>query len=435
MTKQRGTRIWVVPGTLALLLLAAGNAWTQDVFASNGGASDSGSSTPAVYQDSFSNSCDKSSNSSLNVDGYNPAICEKVTIVSGQECLSNSAETGYALVKQQGNVCYYCEQPVPPAKYRVIVPEDLATAVYQQAKGALYCGRTAADPCYWECYGNVPPVVPTAGVTPMPPDEYGVTGTPPEQTAAQPAPPPPMMQQLSPKSGVQPNCPSASTTTRLWYGGADLVTLDADLSQARAIVTKAKTYTDRNTWDAGTLAIANKYFGTTSTQMQVLMRQSVNNVLSSLDGMPSAEGLIYPTTADLAAIKDPPSANCIAYVRPTSAAPTQIFLCPLFWKQLQTGPDSQAMVLVHEVSHLPAGAGTRDYAYGKDGCNALIFFGTPAGQSLQALVPATIVPAISSLTKEAPPGPYTPSSPMENADSFKYFVYDVANRIIPAAQK
>ena len=79
------------------------------------------------------------------------------------------------LVKKQGNVCYYCEQPVPPAKYRVIVPEDLATAVYQQAKGNLL-RQTAADPCYWECYGNVPPVVPTAGVTPMPPAEFGVTG-------------------------------------------------------------------------------------------------------------------------------------------------------------------------------------------------------------------------------------------------------------------
>jgi hypothetical protein len=160
------------------LLLAAGNAWTQDVFASNGGDSDSasGSSTPPVYQDSFSNNCDKTNNQSLNVDGYNPAICEKLTTPTPQDCLSNPAETGYALVKQQGNACYFCEQPVPPAKYHVIVPEDLATAVYQQAKGALYCGRTAADPCYWECYGNVPPVVPTAGVTPMPPAEFGVTG-------------------------------------------------------------------------------------------------------------------------------------------------------------------------------------------------------------------------------------------------------------------
>jgi hypothetical protein len=93
------------------------------------------------------------------------------------------------------------------------------------------------------------------------------------------------------------------------------------------------------------------------------------------------------------------------------------------------------MVLVHEVSHLPAGAGTRDYAYGKDGCNALIFFGTPAGQTIQTILPATVVPGISSLTKKAPPAPYTPSSPMENADSFKYFVYDVAYRIIPTTQK
>ena len=54
----------------------------------------------------------------------------------------------------------------------MIVPEDIANAVYQPAKGALYCGGTEADPCYWECYGDVQPIIPTAGVTPMPPDEY-----------------------------------------------------------------------------------------------------------------------------------------------------------------------------------------------------------------------------------------------------------------------
>jgi hypothetical protein len=193
MTKQRRIRLWVVPGTLALLLLAAGNAWTQDVFASNGGDSDSGSSTPPVYQDSFSNNCDKTNNQSLNVDGYNPAICDKVTAASGQECLSNPAETGYALVKRQGNVCYFCIQPpLTPAKYRVIVPGDIATAVYQHAMGNLYCGPTAADGCYWECLGNVPPVIPTAGVTPMPPAEYGVTGgtVPGPQNATGEAPAP-----------------------------------------------------------------------------------------------------------------------------------------------------------------------------------------------------------------------------------------------------
>jgi hypothetical protein len=189
MTKQRRTRIWGVAGTLALLLLAAGSAWAQDVFASNGGSdSDSGSNTPPVYQDSFSNSCDKSSNSSLEVGGYNPALCSKMTVPSGQKCYPTGQDT--VLVSQQGNTCYYCDTIQIPAKYKVIVPFDIENAVYQPAKGAIYCNRTEADACYSVCYGNVPPVVPTTGVTRMPPEEYGATGTPPAPSGGNQPPTP-----------------------------------------------------------------------------------------------------------------------------------------------------------------------------------------------------------------------------------------------------
>jgi hypothetical protein len=426
----------VVPGTLALLFYAATSARTHDVFASNGG--DSGSSTPAVYQDSFSNSCDKSSNSSLNVDGYNPAICDKVTGVSGQECLSNPAETGYVLVKKQGNVCYYCEQPVPPGKYRVIVPEDIATAVYQQAKGNLYCGRTAADPCYWECRGNVPPVIPTAGVTPMPPAEYGATGgTPPPPSGGNQPPikPPAVLEQQVPsktklKGTITANvtaCPSLFDLLRApKFTSEEVTDLTNDVATAKATLVIANRYISQPKWTPATVALAEKYFGNASAETQATLRKNVKNVLATLIGIKTATSTIYPTGTEFLAPEV--SDNCLAYVHDPKETIDErdlnkVFLCKAFFALPQTGPDSQPMVLVHEVSHLPGGASTRDYAYGTTDCGALVTFTTTdlgklgAWISQEKLTPKS--PKLVDLTDKAP---------LDNADSFKYFVYDVANQ-------
>jgi peptidyl-Lys metalloendopeptidase len=48
-----------------------------------------------------------------------------------------------------------------------------------------------------------------------------------------------------------------------------------------------------------------------------------------------------------------------------------IHLCPQFWKAGETGADSKPGVLVHEMSHFTAVAGTSDYEYGQSDCKAL----------------------------------------------------------------
>lgn len=59
----------------------------------------------------------------------------------------------------------------------------------------------------------------------------------------------------------------------------------------------------------------------------------------------------------------------IAYTFPDD--PYRIYLCDGFWSSGVTGFDSQMGVLVHEVSHFTAVAGTDDHAYGTTDCKAL----------------------------------------------------------------
>lgn len=54
-----------------------------------------------------------------------------------------------------------------------------------------------------------------------------------------------------------------------------------------------------------------------------------------------------------------------AYVYPTR--PYTIYLCRIFWLAPQTGTDSQAGTLIHEMSHFNTVASTSDYVYGQQG--------------------------------------------------------------------
>ncbi|WP_394828376.1 M35 family metallo-endopeptidase [Pendulispora albinea] len=58
-----------------------------------------------------------------------------------------------------------------------------------------------------------------------------------------------------------------------------------------------------------------------------------------------------------------------AYVYPGS--PYKIYLCGAFWSAPQTGTDSKAGTLVHEMSHFTVVAGTDDHAYGQSACKSL----------------------------------------------------------------
>ena len=61
--------------------------------------------------------------------------------------------------------------------------------------------------------------------------------------------------------------------------------------------------------------------------------------------------------------------NYYAYVYPTQ--PYKIYVCNAFWSAPNTGTDSRAGTLVHEMSHFNVVAGTDDWAYGQTACKKL----------------------------------------------------------------
>jgi peptidyl-Lys metalloendopeptidase len=61
--------------------------------------------------------------------------------------------------------------------------------------------------------------------------------------------------------------------------------------------------------------------------------------------------------------------SAYAYVYPTQ--PYKIYLCNAFWSAPNTGTDSRAGTLIHEMSHFNVVAGTDDNAYGQTACKSL----------------------------------------------------------------
>jgi peptidyl-Lys metalloendopeptidase len=83
-----------------------------------------------------------------------------------------------------------------------------------------------------------------------------------------------------------------------------------------------------------------------------------------------------------------------AYVYPTR--PYEIFVCRAFWSAPNTGTDSRAGTLIHEMSHFNVVAGTDDWAYGQSAAKSL---------------------AISDPTKA-----------LDNADNHEYFAENTPNQ-------
>jgi peptidyl-Lys metalloendopeptidase len=61
--------------------------------------------------------------------------------------------------------------------------------------------------------------------------------------------------------------------------------------------------------------------------------------------------------------------NVYAYVQPNQ--PYLITVCGAFWTAPESGTDSKAGTMVHEMSHFTVTAGTSDWAYGKSACMSL----------------------------------------------------------------
>ena len=400
---------WPAMGFALLALVSAGARGQQASSAPVGDIYDSGGGGP-VYSDIYESNCESASTSPFK--GMDPRLCHGVegTIPpGGGSCGPNHPPL--KLWKQVGSSCLWCNPVVPPLTNAIVIPiDDLGAAVAQGFK----CGG-GNDLCTVVCTGNgkfkPPPgtsLQPTKGTTPQP-----LPGTP-RQTA---------------KKVPQPTSGSKTPIDTLWgpfecpkpnpngpkFDLTQISILNKDLAAAKAMVAKVKTYTDKNPWDAGTQAISTKWFGNATPATQKVIRQDVNNVLKLLNGIKSVTSAIYPTGADLFAPTD--AAECGAYVHPALSNGTEIFLCDPFWKAPETGPDSQPPILVHELSHLPNGARTVDVAYGQTDCKDLVFMTSNwIGQIFWA--PWYKMPQTGKGAAD----------PLTNADSFEYFVYDVANQ-------
>lgn len=67
----------------------------------------------------------------------------------------------------------------------------------------------------------------------------------------------------------------------------------------------------------------------------------------------------------------PGTSNASAYAYVYANAPYRIYLCNAFWAAPNTGTDSRAGTIIHEVSHFTVVAGTGDYAYGQSAARSL----------------------------------------------------------------
>jgi peptidyl-Lys metalloendopeptidase len=78
---------------------------------------------------------------------------------------------------------------------------------------------------------------------------------------------------------------------------------------------------------------------------------------------------------DAAFVNQPITIDCgckktyYAYVYPTQ--PYKIYVCKAFWTAPNTGTDSRAGTLIHEMSHFNVVAGTDDHAYGQSAAKSL----------------------------------------------------------------
>lgn len=74
-------------------------------------------------------------------------------------------------------------------------------------------------------------------------------------------------------------------------------------------------------------------------------------------------------TFDCSTCPGTPNASAYAYVY--SNQPYRIYLCNAFWAAPNTGTDSRAGTIIHELSHFTVVAGTNDYAYGQAAARSL----------------------------------------------------------------
>lgn len=125
-------------------------------------------------------------------------------------------------------------------------------------------------------------------------------------------------------------------------------------------ITAARGYTEdaKNYYSAAYSARYTTWFGAYTTSRYGTASQHFSAIDSAMD-----------KTGDQIKINCGCNQSYYAYVYPTR--PYEIFVCRAFWSAPNTGTDSKAGTLVHEMSHFDVVTGTDDIVYGQAGAKNL----------------------------------------------------------------
>ncbi|HEY5809483.1 MAG TPA: M35 family metallo-endopeptidase [Povalibacter sp.] len=129
-------------------------------------------------------------------------------------------------------------------------------------------------------------------------------------------------------------------------------------SQIRTALTSAETYASNSLsyLNAGTRgARYTTWFGTYSSGRY----STVRSHFSSISNAVSTKPMVF----DCSTCPGTEYSNAYAYVYPNQ--PYRVYLCGSFWAAPNTGTDSRAGTIIHEVSHFTVVADTDDLAYGQ----------------------------------------------------------------------
>jgi peptidyl-Lys metalloendopeptidase len=103
------------------------------------------------------------------------------------------------------------------------------------------------------------------------------------------------------------------------------------------------------------------WFGTYNSSRYSTVRSHFANISNAASTKP----LVF----DCSTCPGTEDADAYAYVY--SNQPYRVYLCNAFWAAPNTGTDSRAGTIVHELSHFTVVAGTSDYAYGQTAARSL----------------------------------------------------------------
>lgn len=112
---------------------------------------------------------------------------------------------------------------------------------------------------------------------------------------------------------------------------------------------------------------ASKTYSTVTTRYKTWFGTATSSRFSSVKG--NYDRIEYALSNTKLTFNCSCTSSAYAYVYPTQ--PYRVYLCNAFWSAPNTGTDSRAGTLIHEMSHFNAVAGTDDHVYGQSGAKSL----------------------------------------------------------------